>query len=89
VIDFEHARWDIRAADLNRPWDHEFRRNSRLANAFYEGYGGLNDRLCEQIETLRTMLAFSTIVWATNVGDGAFAQRYRDALGRMMRSART
>lgn len=84
VIDFEHARWDIRAADLNRPWDNEFRRNPRLIDAFYDGYGGLPTLLREQIETLRTMLAFSTIVWATKVGDGAFAQRYRDALGRMM-----
>jgi Ser/Thr protein kinase RdoA (MazF antagonist) len=87
VIDFEHARWDIRAADLNRPWDHEFRRNPRLADAFCDGYGGLPALLKEQIETLRTMLAFSTIVWATKVGDGAFAQRYRDALSRMMTTA--
>jgi Ser/Thr protein kinase RdoA (MazF antagonist) len=84
VIDFEHSRWDIQAADLNRPWDHEFLRNPRLVDAFYEGYGGLSDRLREQIETLRTMLAFSTVVWATGVGDGAFAQRGRDALARMM-----
>jgi Ser/Thr protein kinase RdoA (MazF antagonist) len=86
VIDFEHARWDVRAADLNRPWDHEFLRNPRLKDAFYDGYGGLPALLKEQIETLRTMLAFSTIVWATKVGDGAFAQRYRDALSRMMGS---
>ncbi|RYG26418.1 hypothetical protein EON82_03395 [bacterium] len=84
IIDFEHARWDVRAADLNRPWDHEFLRNPRLKDAFYDGYGGLSPLLREQIETLRMMLAFSTIVWATKVGDGAFAQRYREALARMM-----
>ena len=84
VIDFEHARWDVRAADLNRPWDYEFLRNSRLRDAFYEGYGGLDEKLGAQIETIRTMLAFNSILWATGVGDGAFAQRYREALHRMM-----
>ena len=78
------AARQIRAAGLNRPWDYEFLRNPRLADAFYEGYGGLSDLLREQIETLRTMLAFTTVVWATGVGDGAFAQRGRDALARMM-----
>ena len=84
VIDFEHARWDVRAADLNRPWEHEFRRRPRLADAFYDGYGGLDERLRAQVETLRLMLAFNSVVWATGVGDGAFARRNREALGRIL-----
>jgi Ser/Thr protein kinase RdoA (MazF antagonist) len=84
VIDFEHSRWDVRAMDLTRPWDYEFRRNPRLIDAFYDGYGGLDDRLKAQIETLRAMLTLSTIVWATKVNDLPFAQRYRDALDRRM-----
>lgn len=86
VIDFEHARWDIRAADHHRPWDHEFRRNPRLVDAFYEGYGGLTETLRAQIDTMRTILAFTTVIWATGVGDGAFAQRARDTLARMRAS---
>lgn len=53
VIDFEHARWDVRAADLNRWWDREFLVNPRLRDAFFEGYGKPDAKLSAQIELLR------------------------------------
>ncbi len=84
VIDFEHARWDVRAADLQRPWSREFLRNPALVEAFFDGYGGLPEKLRAQIETMRIVMALTTIVWATGVGDLQFAQEGRDALHRHM-----
>lgn len=84
VIDFEHARWDVRAADLQRPWSREFLGDPSLAEAFYDGYGGLADLLRAQIATLRTVMALTTIVWATSVGDPGFAEEARADLRRLM-----
>lgn len=69
VIDSEHARWNVRAADLFAP--------------FLESYGGLNERDRAQITLLRTIKAFTT-VWATGVNDPEFAQSGRDTLHRLM-----
>ena len=87
VIDFEHARWDLRAADLNRPWDHEFHRNPLLIDAFYEAYGRPDDRFAAQIQTLRLVNLVSGVVWGLEVGDTPFSERNRAALHRMMGKA--
>ncbi len=84
VIDFEHARWDLRAADLNRPWDYEFHRNPGLIDAFYEAYGRPDGRFASQIQTLRLVSVVSSIVWGLEVGDTPFSERNRAALRRMM-----
>ena len=84
VIDFEHARWDIRAADLNRPWDKEFHRNPQLIDAFYEAYGRPNERFMAQIQTMRLYNAVTGLVWALEVGEPAFAELNRRALQRLM-----
>lgn len=84
VIDFEHARWDVRAADLNRPWDKEFHRNPRLIDAFYEAYGRPDDRFMTQIQTLRLSNVVTGVVWAVEVGDLRFSEFNRAALHRMM-----
>lgn len=86
VIDFEHARWDVRAADLNRWWDKEFLNKPHLAHAFFEAYiGALPDaRLEAQIKALRLLGAAAGIVWATEVGDAPYAQQNREALHRLM-----
>jgi aminoglycoside/choline kinase family phosphotransferase len=84
VIDFEHARWDVRAADLNRPWDKEFNRNPRLIDAFYEAYGRPDDRFMAQIQTLRLYNVMTGVVWAVEVGDLPFSEFNRAALRRMM-----
>jgi Ser/Thr protein kinase RdoA (MazF antagonist) len=84
IIDFEHARWDVRAADLNRPPDYEFLRNPRLRDAFYEGYGEPSERLKAQIEVLRLLQATAGVVWAVLVGDQPYSDRNREALHRIM-----
>ena len=73
VIDFEHARWDVRAADLNRPWDKEFHRDPRLIDAFYEAYGRPDARFMAQIQTLRLYQAVTGLVWAVEVGEPEFS----------------
>ena len=83
VIDFEHARWDVRAADLNRPWDKEFRRNPALVDAFYDAYGHPDARFEAQIQTLRLVGVVASLVWATEVGEAAYADLNRDALRRI------
>jgi len=84
VIDFEHARWDVRAADLNRPWDKEFHRDPRLIDAFYEAYGWPDDRFAAQIQTLRLYQAVTGLVWAVEVGETEFSLFNRAALHRLM-----
>jgi hypothetical protein len=86
VIDFEHARWDVRAADLNRWWDTDFREKPRLAEVFFDGYlGGMPDeKLRAQIQALRLLGAAGGIVWAARVGDTSFGQTNRESLHRMM-----
>lgn len=84
IIDFEHARWDVRAADMNRWWDWDFLRNPRLKDAFFEAYGVPDEVLATQIKTLRLLNAAGGVVWATKVNDHPFAQRNREALHRMM-----
>lgn len=88
VIDFEHARWDVVAADLNRPWDKEFYRNPRLVDAFYEAYGIPDERRSTQIQTLRLYNIVCGVVWALEVNDYEFSEFNRRALHRMMASTR-
>ena len=86
VIDFEHARWDVRAADLNRPWDKEFHRDPRLIDAFYEAYGRPDERFMVQIQTMRLYGIVTSIAWAQSVGDEAYCRFNQAALRRMMTS---
>lgn len=83
VIDWEHARWDVRAADLNRPWDTDFVHKPYLPKALEEGYGGFDDALRQQILALRLLGAVASIVWATDVGDTEFLRINRIALERL------
>lgn len=84
VLDFEHARWDIRAADLNRPWDNEFHRNPALVDAFYEAYGRPDERFMAQIQTMRLYNAVTGSVWGLEVGETAFSEFNRNVLSRLM-----
>jgi Ser/Thr protein kinase RdoA (MazF antagonist) len=87
VIDWEHARWDVRAADLNRPWDDAFVSKPHLAAALEEGYGGFDDRLRVQIQALRLLGAVGGVVWATSVGDWPYVALNRAAIQRLMKAA--
>ena len=84
IIDFEHARWDVKAGDLNRTPDHEFLNNPRLRDAFFEAYGKPNSRLEAQIQALRLVQSVSAIVWGVLVGETEYSVRNRVALHRMM-----
>lgn len=84
VIDWEHSRWDVLAADLNRAWDDTFLTQPWLADAFSQGYGRLEEKLRQQIQALRLMGAVAGIVWSIEVGDDAYARLNREALHRLM-----
>jgi hypothetical protein len=84
VIDFEHARWDLRASDLSRPWDEEFRRHPRLVDAFYEGYGRPDQRFMSQIQTFRLYANVVSAVSAEEVGDVEYSRFNHEALRRLM-----
>ena len=90
VIDFEHSRWDVRAADLNRWWDTDFLEKPVLAEAFFDGYQGAmpDEKLWAQILALRLLGAAAGIVWATRVGDAPYVQVNREALHRLMQEQR-
>jgi hypothetical protein len=79
----------VRAADLNRWWDNDFVAKPHLADAFFDGYGCPPDeRLRAQIRALRLLGAAAGVVWATNVGDDAYARLNRAALHRLMAQRR-
>lgn len=84
VIDWEHSRWDIRAADLSRPWDDAFLSKPYLAAEFEAGYGGFDDALRAEIRAFRFLLAVGGFVWSLQVGDEAYAKLNRAALARLM-----
>jgi len=84
IIDFEHSRWDVRAADLNRPPDKEFLRNPRLRDAFFSSYGQPSEVLKVQIQALRLMQAVAAIVWGVQVGELDYSSQNREALHRMI-----
>ena len=85
VIDFEHARWDLRAVDHIRSWDKEFLREPRLVDAFYSGYGELDAQLVQQIETGRLWANVVSAVWAEEVGDTAYCRQNLEGLARIIR----
>jgi len=88
-IDWEHARWDVRAGDMNRHWDDVFVTKPWLAKPFFEGYGGLDEDLRVQIQALRLLGATGGFVWAIEVGDTAYAELNRTALHRLMSEGST
>lgn len=85
VIDFEHARWDVRARDLARSFDHEFVARPDLKSAFFEGYDSdpPDTRLLRQIKALRLIGALATYGWAVEHNDAAFAEQNKNALLRL------
>lgn len=84
VIDFEHARWDVRANDMGRWWDGDFLRRPELADVFFAAYGPLDDRLRAQIRIIRLLQAASGVVWAVQVNDLRFADHNRASVHRLM-----
>ncbi len=90
VIDFEHARWDVRARDLARSFDHDFVARPDLQDAFFAGYssGPPDTQLLRQIKALRLIGALATYGWAREHNDPAFAEQNKNALLRLRREER-
>lgn len=84
IIDFEHARWDLRATEMSRWWDWDFLRHPELIDVFFDAYGPLDERLKAQVRLMRMLMAANGVVWATGVNDLPFAQHNRDTLHRMI-----
>jgi hypothetical protein len=84
IIDFEHARWDIRAVEMSRWWDWDFLRHPELIEVFFGAYGALDERLKVQVRAIRLLQATTGVVWATQVNDPGFAQHNRASVHRMM-----
>lgn len=83
VIDFEHARFDARAADLCLLYHRDFIVSPHLEGAFLDGYGGLDEALRSQLKAFRAMLAIQRAIWAAGVGATQFAKENTEALGRL------
>jgi|GEM_PF-976904 len=88
VIDFEHARWDVRASDLCRFWDDAFVRRPELEPAFFSTYGQPDETFRAQMQAMRLLQNFGGLVWAIRIGDLPYAELNRRGLRRMMSEAR-
>jgi hypothetical protein len=83
ALDFERAEpaWWIK--DVERMWHREWVERPALRDAFFDGYGRSPDELeLAAIHALAALAHVSTIVWATVVGDEAFAEEGRARLAR-------
>lgn len=91
AIDWEHARWDVRARDLSRWWDREFLDRPDLARAFFDGYGSgpPTGRLHAQIQAMRLANALGGIGWSVEHNDAAFLALNRAMLTRLHQETNT
>jgi len=80
VIDFEHARYDARAADICLLYHRDFILYPRLEQAFLDGYGGLDEALRSQLRAFRAMLSVRRATWAASVGAVEFCKENVEAL---------
>jgi Ser/Thr protein kinase RdoA (MazF antagonist) len=84
VLDFEHARWDVRAADISHWWDLYNIEHPERGEAFLAGYGDtLTPDFVVQIVFARIMNALCRIVWATQHNDYPFEIAARQAITRI------
>jgi hypothetical protein len=81
VIDFEFARWDVRAADFTRYPDWDWISRPDLVAAFFEGYGRNFTPAEEQQRLVEHVLyALGAIVWGCENAYFGFAAEGRQAL---------
>ncbi|MFN2321659.1 MAG: phosphotransferase [Trueperaceae bacterium] len=84
LIDFEHARPDVRWADVLRLIDGPWLGRADLEEAFWAGYGRRPrpiDR--DAVDALRALHAIGTVAWGTDHDDAAFADGGRVVLRRL------
>lgn len=83
VIDFEHARWDLRGIDFVRSWDEDWRDDPRREAAFWAGYGPPDAGLLASLRPLRILHAACSVQWCHELGLPGFGDRNRRALERL------
>jgi len=71
VIDFEHARWDLKMSDLGYWWDRGLRERPHLKAAFWDGYGKLGEPEHRQLAIIRILGATGRVIWGRRYGDQA------------------
>lgn len=90
MIDFEHARWDLRMNDLGYWWDRNFSERSDLAAAFLAGYGGsLDEREHTQLYVIRVLCAVGRVIWGHERGDVATRELGHTTLERLVLEKRS
>lgn len=85
VIDFEHARWDLRMNDLGYWWDQGFHNRPDLEAAFLQGYKRpLDDRDYAQLYVIRALSGLRRIMWGHQHHDEATEQLGRCVLNHLL-----
>lgn len=81
AFDFERAERGWWIDDVGRMWIRRWAGRPDLRDAFFEGYGRAPDEAeLAGLDAEAALGHISTIVWATEVGDAAFAEEGRAAL---------
>ena len=84
AIDFEHARWDLKANDLGYWWDRGgWSERFDLRAAFLAGYGRLTRRERQQLRVARILGALGRINWGQASGDRVTRASGHKALKRL------
>ncbi|MFK8023518.1 MAG: phosphotransferase enzyme family protein [Ilumatobacter sp.] len=85
IIDFEHSRYDPWIEDIVRLWTDDWVARPRAAEHFLDGYGSsLDDDDRRRLQARASLSLLTTIVWATEHDDVAFASHARTQLERAM-----
>lgn len=85
LIDFAAVEYEPWCTDLFRMSQREWLDAPHLREAFLDGYGRRPDELDERVlRSFHALGAVSTIAWATDHGEPAFAQEGREMLERVL-----
>ncbi|WP_100363328.1 phosphotransferase [Diaminobutyricimonas aerilata] len=85
LIDFAALEYEPWCIDLFRMSQREWLDAPHLREAFLDGYGRQPDELDERmLRSFHALGAVTTIAWATEHGDAAFAQEGREMLERVL-----
>ena len=87
VIDWERARVDFWLHDAQRMEQDHWRREPRLKEVFFDGYGRqLTDDEDHQVRLLTMVGAVAAVPWAIEYGDKQFAENSREVIERLKRA---
>jgi Ser/Thr protein kinase RdoA (MazF antagonist) len=82
AIDFEHSRWEVWVVDVQKLWWGSWRDRPDLRDAFLSAYDPNGDRTLEPapFRAIAAVHLVSTVVWATEHDDPAYAAEARRGL---------